>query len=215
MNLIKDEIILKSRIVTKEQLVVISKNEFKLQNNPKRDFFHLGVLHYVFRKRQSNRNLQYLVKADEVIDVINDIRNDKQFRPTPFAGNVDCIDICVYNYPENEAYLIPADYNRKSRMICDDEMLQLFMANIQRPEYRFIEGVYIFFFTSADKLQYKYRDMAEPLLYTTLGCLIQNITLTLCYNDIHSCIHFGMRKQIETQLDGWEYYCPCFMKVGK
>ncbi len=211
----KKKILLKNRIITREQKNRIQMNEFKLSENVERKFKYLGELQLVFGKRKSCRKLKYSVKIDKIMAIVNEIRADKRYRPTPVAGNVDCLTLCIYNYPEKEIFFVPINYHEDVFLSYETSMSSLLEENINRIEYNEKNGVYIFFLISIDKIRYKYLDMAEPLLYTTLGCLIQNITLALSYNDIQSCIHFGMNKQIEMEISGWNYFCPCFLKVGK
>lgn len=211
----KEKVLLKSRKVTREQKERIKQNEFILVDNPNRCFKNIGNLKTLFEQRKSCRDLTNNLQINEIMEIINEIRNDKNYRPTPFAGNVDCISMCLYNYPEQKAFYVPVDFNQKIIFLNDLNDLSLFEENIERNEYSNKEGIYLFFLISFEKIKYKYLDMAEPLIYTTLGCLIQNITLSFCQNGIQSCIHYGIRKQIEKEIDGWNYFCPCFMKVGK
>lgn len=210
--------IIKSRIVSKEQLDKIKSNEFKYEDNKDRKFDYLGALEEIFRSRKSCRCLKNELEIEKAFEIINNLRNDKKFRPTPFAGNVDCIYMVLYKFPERKMEVISVNYNKKCNWITEDKkdtLLCRMEESIERLEYKDKAGTYIFFLTSIEKLEYKYLDMAEPLVYTSLGCLMQNIVLLFTVNNYQSCIHFGVKSEITFKIDGWNYFCPCFIKIGK
>lgn len=169
----------------------------------------------IFKKRKSDRGAFQDCKLDEILSIIEFVSAHEEYYPTPIAGNLDFLDILVFE-PENSLFRIL----NVSQDSCDDnfdedKLLSYLKKAIKRHEYTGSSGIYIFFMLSLDRVTCKYGALSIPLAYTTLGCLIQNVTLLLSEKNFLSCIHFGEIDYFTMQYKESEYTLPCFLRVGK
>lgn len=210
----------------KESLVKLNKvfldeNELKyirsIQIKKSQKNLHVSHSHLVeiFKKRKSDRGSFQNCKLDEILPIIEFVVAHEEYYPTPIAGNLDFLDILLFE-PESSLFrILNVSQDSSDGNFDVDNLLNYLKIAIKRPEYSGTSGVYIFFMLSLDRVTCKYGTLSIPLAYSTLGCLIQNVTLLLAEKNFLSCIHFGEIDYFTMQYKESEYTLPCFLRVGK
>lgn len=169
----------------------------------------------IFKNRKSYRTTFQNCKIDEVLEILELVVAHNEYRPTPIAGNLDFLDVLIFEPESNEYRILNISGNNYSGTVDDELLLEYLKKAVQRPEYSDTSGLYIFFMLSLDRVTCKYGTLSIPLAYSTLGCLIQNITLILVESNFLSCIHFGEKDYFTMDYKESEYTLPCFLRVGK
>lgn len=207
---IKELCVMKKISLKRERYVEICKNEYKYDKRKRKK-------EKLFENRISYRDDLYSLNNKDINYLINGISMAADYRPTPMAGNQQCIYFLIHNEDaEDTVYffsLIDGEQVRIKKF--DNVELFVYIETLKkREDIKGSGGTYLFPMMDARRLLDKYGEMGNALLFCDLGCVLQNIIILLEQRNIRSCIHFGVQEYKQWSNGNLHLFTPCLLRCG-
>lgn len=167
--------------------------------------------------RNSYRGAMKELLWDDLISVINSVRMSKRYRPTPTAGNINCYRFLIKT--KDQLLIVNLDYSVDICRINPEDiihgvLLEYINSLVKRDDIRGNGGAIVVPLICPSMICEKYKDMWMPLLFTSLGLMLQTLTLSAHHYGMVSCIHFGVTKYMVLSIDDEQYSTTCIFRVG-
>ena len=167
----------------------------------------------IFEKRCSYRNNMKTLSNSEVEQLIRKICHTRDYRPTPIPGNLNFLKVAILGDGKCRYFNLDENVLKEFEGESDDFTHYLQSLTI-RTDIQGTGGTFFFPMVNFELIERKYRSMAEPLAFITLGCLLQNLTLLFDKFNISSCIHYGVTEYKEWNINDDVYRIPCMLRAG-
>lgn len=206
-NNIKNLCVMKRVSLKREKYIRICANEYKYDKRKRKK-------EKLFENRVSYRDDLYALDNEDINYLINGISMACDYRPTPMAGNQQCIYFLVQNKDVIYFFsLIDGEQVQIKKM--DNIELLVYIETLKRREdIRGEGGTYLFPMLDARMLLDKYGEMGNALIFCDLGCVLQNIIILLEQKNIRSCIHFGVQEYKQWANGNLRLSIPCLLRCG-
>jgi len=204
---IQDLFIMKKVSLKKERYIKICENEYKYDKRKKKK-------ERLFENRISYRSDLYAIRSKDINYLINGISMAADYRPTPMAGNQQCIYFLIQN--ENVTWFFSLIDGEQVQIKQTDnvELFKYIETLKRREDIRGSGGTYLFPMIDARMLLDKYGEMGNALVFCDLGCVLQNIIILLEQRNIRSCIHFGIQRYKQWSNGNLHLSIPCLLRCG-
>ena len=202
------------KILTLNKIKIDKRTLYVIRSNQNTSCFETrGSLNNIFRGRKSYRgNIKSLTEI-RLEQLLKALLNTSYTHPTPICGNLNCITVIASSF--NEFTLFNLKFGvEKIQPKWNNLLSKLLKDNMNRSDIKGVGGTYLMFFVDLELVKLKYRDMALPLLFTSVGTLMQSFTILFNYFGIRSCIHFGVINHFKVVLNHRDYYFIGFMRCG-
>lgn len=193
----------------------IKKNVYNELISKQYKYFHekKGAKEKIFEHRCSYRNDMTTLSEQELADIVMKMTHAKDYRPTPMPGNLNFMKVAVLGNKRCKVFNF--DDDRLHEVDGEEEKFYDYLHSLTvRSDIRGKGGTYFFPMVNIKLIEKKYHNMAEPLIFITIGCLLQNFVLLFNEQNICSCIHFGVKEVREWNIEGEIFCIPCLLRAG-
>jgi len=179
-----------------------------------------NFLRKIWERRFSYRKTLVPLRFDELVALIDILKNKGFYRPVPLPGRVNCIYIIAIDNYKWKIFDV-AKYLDKYLLFDRDTVIKLpilFRKNfVERYEIECKDFSHIILGVDMEPLKMKYLNFSIGLAFVTLGILAQSIQTVACAKGYFSLILYGSKNECsgEIQFNGHVIHFPLSLWIQK